>query len=64
MVERLSSGTSGHLGCFTKEQLLAIQKKEADTNADLQASLAALEVAMVTAKDEAFGEAIKDVKKL
>lgn len=50
------------LAASLKEQLLAIQKKEADTNADLQASLAALEVAMVTAKDEAFGEAIKDVK--
>lgn len=50
------------LAASLKEQLLAIQKKEADTNADLQESLAALEVAMVTAKDEAFGEAIKDVK--
>ena len=50
------------LAASLKEQLLAIQKKEADTNAGLQASLAALEVAMVTAKDEAFGEAIKDVK--
>lgn len=49
------------LAASLKEQLLAIQKKEADTNADLQESLAALEVAMVTAKDEAFGEAIKDV---
>ena len=49
------------LAASLKEQLLAIQKK-ADTNADLQESLAALEVAMVTAKDEAFGEAIKDVK--
>ena len=50
------------LAASLKEQLLAIQKKEADTNAGLQASLAALEVAMDTAKDEAFGEAIKDVK--
>ena len=50
------------LAASLKEQLLAIQKKEADTNADLQAALAAVEVAMVTAKDEAFGEAIKDVK--
>ena len=52
------------LAASVKEQLLAIQKKEADTNAELQESLAALEVAMVTSRDDAFNQAIKDTRDL
>ena len=50
------------LAASLKEQLLAIQKKETDTNVKLQESLASLKVAMVTAKDEAFAEAIREVR--
>ncbi|WP_431433601.1 hypothetical protein ACRASS_01975 [Bacteroides hominis] len=52
------------LAASVKEQLLAIQKKEADTNVKLQESLAALEVAMVTSRDDAFNQAIKDTRDL
>ena len=50
------------LAASLKEQLLAIQKKETDTNVKLQESLASLKVAMVTAKDEAFAEAIREIR--
>ena len=52
------------LAASVKEQLLAIQKKEADTNVKLQESLAALEVAMVTSRDDAFNQVIKDTRDL